>query len=165
MKYRASRDGFGAHCFHSRCDGIPNTLTIIKSTNGNIFGGFAEQEWSKESKNESATDCKAFIFSLINKENKPFKANCSKNKEKSAILCSRSNGPVFGYSPPVGKIKIHRYDIFISSDSNKNLNSSTQFGATYHHPDYQVGTKQSNQIFAGSRHFDTLDIEVFVKAN
>ena len=38
LKYRASRDGFKGTDFHAKCNGIPNTLTVIKSTNGNIRG-------------------------------------------------------------------------------------------------------------------------------
>jgi hypothetical protein len=42
--WRGSRDGFGKHDFHSRCDGHPNTLTVILDTDGNIFGGFTPVE-------------------------------------------------------------------------------------------------------------------------
>ncbi len=41
--YRASRDGFEASQFNTQCDNKPNTLILIKSTNGNIFGGYTEQ--------------------------------------------------------------------------------------------------------------------------
>ena len=44
--YRATRDGFGASQFHAKCDKKPNTLIIIKSTNGNVFGGYTEQDWT-----------------------------------------------------------------------------------------------------------------------
>ncbi len=71
LKYRGSRDGFSAHKFHSICDGITETLTVIKTTNGNIFGGFAEQAWGSQG---NVTDENAYIYSLINKENNPFKA-------------------------------------------------------------------------------------------
>ena len=37
--YRASRDGFGADEFHSKCDGKRDTLSIIQTTNGYVFGG------------------------------------------------------------------------------------------------------------------------------
>ena len=46
LLYRGSRDGFRARDFHSHCDDIPNTLTIIQSENGNIFGGFTTQTWT-----------------------------------------------------------------------------------------------------------------------
>ena len=70
MKYRATRDGFSGQNFHTKCDGVSNTLTMIKTTNGNIFGSFAEKAWTSGT---SVLDPKAFIISLINKENKPLK--------------------------------------------------------------------------------------------
>jgi hypothetical protein len=36
LKYRASRDGFKASDFASKCDGSANTLAIIKTNSGNI---------------------------------------------------------------------------------------------------------------------------------
>jgi len=64
LKYRASRDGFKATDFHAKCDGVPNTLTVIKSTHGNIFGGFTEKPWT--SVVWVVSDPKAYIFSLVN---------------------------------------------------------------------------------------------------
>jgi hypothetical protein len=43
--YRASEHGFGAADFHFRCDNKPKTLTVIKSNEGNVFGGFTVKEW------------------------------------------------------------------------------------------------------------------------
>jgi hypothetical protein len=45
---------------------MKNTLRVIKSENGNIFGGYTTKAW--DSNWESVTDPNAFIFSLINKE-------------------------------------------------------------------------------------------------
>ena len=41
--YRATRDGFDANEFHFKCDSYQNSLVIIKSTYGNVFGGYTEQ--------------------------------------------------------------------------------------------------------------------------
>ena len=38
--YQGTRDGFFASNFHSKVVGINGTLTVIKSTTGNVFGGF-----------------------------------------------------------------------------------------------------------------------------
>jgi len=35
---RGTRDRFKASDFHANCDGIANTLCVIKSESGNIFG-------------------------------------------------------------------------------------------------------------------------------
>ena len=37
LVYQASRDGFDNKTFLSKCNGIPGTLTVIKSVNSNIF--------------------------------------------------------------------------------------------------------------------------------
>ena len=44
--YRATRDGFGATDFHSKCDRYQNSLMIIKSTKGYVFGSYTEKNWS-----------------------------------------------------------------------------------------------------------------------
>ena len=41
-----ARDGYRDSDFHSQCGNKPNTLTIVKSTNGNIFGGFTSAQWN-----------------------------------------------------------------------------------------------------------------------
>ena len=68
LLYQGSRDGFKASNFHSRCDNKPDTLTIVKSTSGNIFGGFTSVEWKPKASWQY--DKTAFIFSLVNKENR-----------------------------------------------------------------------------------------------
>jgi hypothetical protein len=59
--YRASEHGFDSSKFHSKCDGIPNTSTILKA-NGFIFGGFTVATW--DCFEEFKSDPNAFLFSL-----------------------------------------------------------------------------------------------------
>jgi hypothetical protein len=154
LKYRASRDGFKGTDFHAKCDGVPNTLSVIKSTHGNIFGGLTEKPWT--SHYCVVSDPKAYIFSLINQENKPFKSVCS---NRGAIRCRQNFGPTFGDEDADKK------DIWITSESNSNEDSSSNFGSRFEHPDYVKGTKRANTILAGSNKFRTLEIEVFTKTN
>jgi hypothetical protein len=46
--YRATIDGFFAKNFHTKCDGNANTLTIIKTTNNYIFGGYTTVAWDQK---------------------------------------------------------------------------------------------------------------------
>ena len=147
LLYRASRDGFATQDFHSKCDGFSNTLTIIKSTSGNIFGGFVEKAW--DSSSEWVTDPKAYIFSLINLDNRPFKAFCSNNGE-NAIYCGSTYGPTFGGG----------HDICIESNSHMNQSSHCNFGYTFVHADYDKDAESSKAILAGSKYFQTFEIEV-----
>ena len=45
LLFRASRDGFAAESFHSKCDKKGPTLTVVRSGSF-IFGGFTEAAWS-----------------------------------------------------------------------------------------------------------------------
>jgi hypothetical protein len=71
--YQASRDGFGLKDFHSKCDGVLNTLMVIKTIDSYVFGGFTTKDWSQVSGFQSDLD--AFIFSLVNSFNRPVKMN------------------------------------------------------------------------------------------
>ena len=45
LLFRASRDGFAAETFHTKCDNKGPTVTIVKS-GSNIFGGFTDVSWA-----------------------------------------------------------------------------------------------------------------------
>jgi hypothetical protein len=92
--YRGSVHGFGAKDFHNKCDGNSKTLTIVKTTLGYIFGGYADLHW--DSVSYWQLDQEAFIFSLLNKENKPAKIKHDPNSGNYSICCGATHGPVFG---------------------------------------------------------------------
>ena len=89
--YRATRDGFGASDFHSKCDSYQNSLVIIKSTNGNVFGGYTQQSWSGNT--EYKSDPNAFLFSFINQHKTKLIMKCN---NQNAICTNRRYGPLFG---------------------------------------------------------------------
>ena len=72
--YRASRDGFAASSFHSKCDNFSNTVTIIKTISNSVFGGFTSAQWTSDW--GYIYDANAFIF-ILNKER--FNVNMPEN--------------------------------------------------------------------------------------
>jgi hypothetical protein len=44
LLWRGSRNGFDGKEFHRRCDGHPNTLTLVLDAQGNVFGYFIPVE-------------------------------------------------------------------------------------------------------------------------
>lgn len=87
--YRASSHGDTVKMFHKRCDNIKGTLTVIKTKEGLVFGGYCSTCW--ESGDELIKeDLNSFVFS-INLSKIYF---VSKNNEPS-ILCDRNKGPSF----------------------------------------------------------------------
>ena len=150
--YLASRDGFKASDFHSKCNYSENTLTLVKAESGNIFGGYASVNWSYYSSN-SKSDTNAFIFSLENKENKPLLFKLANNNGYS-IYCSSSCGPIFGSG---------RYDLSIADCSNENEKSFSDLGNVYIHQEYLKGTEKAKTLLAGSHYFKVNEIEVYQK--
>jgi len=55
------------------CDGKPNTLALIKSTTGYIFGGYTCVPWSSPGSGEYKRDSTAFLFTLTNSSYTPLK--------------------------------------------------------------------------------------------
>lgn len=64
---------FEAFKFYSKCDNKANTLVIVKSTNGNVFDGYALHD--------------SFLLSLINLKKKTIKMNWSKNNQIGIRVC------------------------------------------------------------------------------
>jgi len=93
--YQATIDGDGAVNFHSRCDGIPNTLVLIKSAGNRRFGGFTSHNWYSDKNGYYAKDPNAFLFSLDKQIIYP-----QKNGEK-AIYYYKTCGPCFGAGPDI----------------------------------------------------------------
>jgi hypothetical protein len=45
LVFKGSRDGFNSGDFHRMCKDKPNTLSVVESEHGSIFGGFASLAW------------------------------------------------------------------------------------------------------------------------
>jgi BTB/POZ domain-containing protein KCTD9 len=63
--YKASRDGFKAIDFHSRCDNKGATISVIKSEHGKTFGGFTNLDWNSNNI-WIVGEGKSFIFQMDN---------------------------------------------------------------------------------------------------
>ncbi|CAF3291194.1 unnamed protein product [Rotaria socialis] len=67
--YKATRDGFDASAFHSRCNNKGPTMTIIQSNNNCLFGGYTTIPWSSD--NSYSSDDTTFLFTLVNPHSIP----------------------------------------------------------------------------------------------
>jgi len=147
LLWRGSRDGFDAAAFHRLCDGKANTVTVIKNTNGFIFGGFTSISWSSLSGYKE--DSTAFLFSLTNPSNTPLKLKA--NLPQNAVNHHSGVGPTFGSG----------YDLHVSSLSNTNRDSYMNLHS-YEFPNGLSGAEGGKFIVGGSdKKFQIIEIEVF----
>lgn len=144
LLYRASRDGFGAVDFHSKCDSHANTVTIIQTSKGFILGGYTQASWMPTAK-DFKSDSNAFLFSLVNPLNKQFV--CKIIQPADAIECKANKGPCFGSG-----------DICVLDKSNESKENTVAL-RTYQAP---TGLTDPNDVyFCDSTYFQVNDIEVF----
>eukprot|EP01100_Stratorugosa_tubuloviscum_P001121 TRINITY_DN124_c0_g1_i4.p1 TRINITY_DN124_c0_g1~~TRINITY_DN124_c0_g1_i4.p1 ORF type:complete len:273 (+),score=92.90 TRINITY_DN124_c0_g1_i4:95-913(+) len=123
--YKATRGEFRNSKFHGKCDNQGETMIIIKSDNGYLFGGYTSLSWQsykpKIDVNSSArNDPKAFIFTLTNPHDiPPTKYIQLDQNDRYSIYDDIVYGPCFGLN-----------DIIIYTNSNSNQNT-TNFGSSY----------------------------------
>jgi hypothetical protein len=147
--YRASRDGFSASSFHSKCDNYSNTVTIIKTLSNSVFGGFTSAKWT--SNGDWTYDPNAFIFSLRRSGNSN-KERFNVTQPTYAFYSHSSYGPTFGGG----------HDIYVSDSSNTNENSNSNLGRSYQLPkNITYESTEARNYLAGSYRWKTTEIEVF----
>jgi len=146
LLYQGSRDGWKASDFHAKCDNKGATITVIRSSDGFIFGGFADKPWTSSGGVYCESD-KAFLFSLKSPSSEVglTKIGIKQNMCSNAMYHKSSYGPTFGGN-----------DFYIASDANNNSSSSSILGHTYELP-----PGQTNTFLVGSKNFKVSEIEVF----
>ena len=159
LLWRGSRDGFDASIFHELCDEEPDTLTLIKNTEGCVFGGYASEPWSSPSSwiyphGTFIHDNSSFLFTLKNSANTPMKLTVI--KEQYALYHVSDNDDMVQYVSTFGIA-----DLYVASQSNTNRKSGMIFNA-YEPPQDKNGMEGGNFVVGGSDyHFKTSEIEVF----
>jgi hypothetical protein len=157
LLYRGSRDGFEVGRFHGTCDGHSGTITLIRCTNGNIFGGYTPIAWesrnlpdNKDGHWKCDETLTSFIFTLKSPHNMaPRKFPLIPEHKQYAIACFHNLGPCFGSGGA----------IVVCDQSNRNENNYTyKFGRrTY----INTTGLDGETFFTGAKQFKAQEIEVF----
>ena len=118
---------------------------LIKTKNSYIFGAYLSSAWRTDG--QYIVDPNAYIFSLINHENKPLKLAILSGDISYAGFCSTSFCPKFG-------------DDFTIVSSNSNY---ANLGYSYKCP-YTYGSDQCKNFLAGSYNFEVSEMELYQQA-
>jgi hypothetical protein len=147
LLYRGSRDGFRVSNFHGKCDNQSNTLTLIETTKGFIFGGFTPVVWDSTTNGyKSDSSQKSFLFTLKNsRKSEPRKFKLL--NASSAIVSNSGCGPTFG----------NGHDIYVADNCNTSTSNSTNLGSGYVN-DTGIDGKI---VFSGEYNFTVKEIEIF----
>ena len=141
--HKASKDGFDAASFHTHCNNQAPTMTIIRSNNNCLFGGYTAVPWTSDGTYKN--DATAFLFTLTNPHNiPPTKYLVTASSAASAVMHNATHGPYFGNSA-----------LHVSDGSNAS-NSNIGFPNVY-----TDSTGKGNATFTGAAAFLVFDMEVF----
>ena len=122
MLYSGKRDEFNVTTFHNKCDGVGDTLVLVKSNNGYTFGGFAKPPWHSNGSFSSEASNSCFLFTCRNKTKHIL------TQPQNVIYGNKDWGPLFGNG-----------DLHIQSNNNCYI----QLGNSYSIP---VGGKKEDYL-------------------
>ena len=121
--FKMSENGNQSEDFHKYCDNQGPTLTLIKTINNKIFGGFTPLNWKNKGFWIRDLNNQTFVFSLDMK--KKYK---SINENSDGIFCFDIYGPNFGGSYFWLKQNMKKGEAYSNKDNNLffNHNSKTK---------------------------------------
>lgn len=133
IMYKATKDGDSSKIFHSKCDNKKNTLTMVKTTKGQKFGGYTEQMWNHigDFKNDKNAFCFSFDLNKI----------YDNNTGEKAIIANNLYGPSFGWA------------VFGILDKALEKGGWTSCDQCYGYSGYEINN--------GERDFNIKEIEVY----
>jgi hypothetical protein len=141
LLYKGTKNGDKSLYFHTKVDGIRNTLTLVKTKKGARFGGFTSENWNQVG-GFGKCDIRAFCFSFN------LKKIYNSQQNQIAIFCSDGYGPYFKGTNTI-------FGIYNNFFSQGGWCDYTTFS-------YSFGKFDKNfEITNGEQHFNIDEVEVF----
>jgi hypothetical protein len=151
LLFRASEHDFSAAAFHARCDGTPDTLTLLRTERGRTLAAYSHYQWNQVSNNYvNDKERRAWLLQL------DLLQKMVPQSDDHLIYCNSSWGPIFGSG----------HDLKIANSCHANNNSCANFPTSYNREDGSKYTngQESYTAFSGAtggKNFKVREYEVF----
>ena len=142
LLFKATRDGQNSSDFHKKCVGKVQQLIFIKTTKGEIFGGYTEEGFYNRDK--YYRDNNAFVFSFYKRKIYNIR------RDLNAIYDSKSYGPCFAGESESSWI-IYVPSKMLADKSNTCESDKSNFN----------GITSDFEINNGEKYFNIQEIEVY----
>jgi hypothetical protein len=153
LLYRGSRDGFDCANEHAKVDGHSNTITLVETTEGFIFGGYTPCQWDSSDTWKADESHRSFLFTLKNPHNIPARTFLMKPEQKLYAMCCHSTGCLVWIG--------HYGAIGILPDCNSNSKSHNDgFGHSSSSFVNDTGL-DGKTLFTGKSNFRVKELEIF----
>ena len=125
--FSISVDGSSLKTLYNKCEGITNSVLIIKDDDGNIFGAYASEEYAPSSKFFGTGECFLFTFYKLNK----IHVYCSTGINDSYMYCDNEQIS-FGCSDDYFSLCLRNnlldgYSRYTKTYNNEPLNNKDKF--------------------------------------
>jgi hypothetical protein len=151
LLYKGTVHGFGSKDFHNRCNNQGETLIVVQTTLGYIFGAWTPVVW-RSAGGYISKGLNSWIFSLVNPSNTPIRLFNTGAYGSYELYDHVNYGPTFGAG----------HDIYIANNANATTTNYSNLGHSYAlPPNAQYGTTSAKVFLAGSSRFQVKEIEVF----
>ncbi len=133
LLYRASRDGFTAAAFHSRCDSFADVFFAMKAPSGHIATGFSSAKWTSSGSFVAASLNSCWLNPLENAAGLPSSTRFFNSADAAESICDLGTyGPIFGGGFDL--MVPNRFDVNLCNCASvpttyKGLTGTTLFGA------------------------------------
>ena len=116
LLYRGSENNFSAAVFHTKCNNINDTFTLVRTEFGKIIGGYSNYRWNQVNNTYVVDGGKrSFLLSFDLKDKMvPINGN-------NLIFCNGNYGPAFGGG----------HDLMICDRCHENNGSYANFPYSY----------------------------------
>jgi len=154
MIFRATKDGFSASSFRSKCSQKGPTIVVIKSSNGNIFGGYNANPWNTSGSYTISMENFLFSFKRAgDKKKKPVQCKSNSSNNSYSAYDGSNYGPTFGGG----------HDLYLCDNCNSTASSYSNLGYTYLCDGVTYGQQNAKDFLAGAYNFTVAEYEVWAK--
>jgi regulator of replication initiation timing len=140
--YRGSQNGWSAANFHNCCNNKGESIVVIRSSEGYIFGGYCPVSWT--SSNQYINTNNAWLFSMSSPNGTYYVKLPVTQNQGNSIYDHSGYGPTFGSN----------HDLHINNNPTSNSNYSNLGGSYSYSP-------LGRQYFTSGQNFIVSEIEVF----
>ena len=158
--YKATEDGDDYSNFHLNCDNYNNTLVIIESNNGNIFGGFTTQMWNSSS-NKNKDEVSFKFYNNRNRIQSFQKKQENNNQDKYFLFNLNKKIILYGNQNGKGICNNSSYPFIFGTTNCYELYATNGFLSNGGISEYSTFYNDNNYSISGGSEFSIKDVEVY----
>lgn len=153
LLYSSTRDGLCAKAFRDKCRYQTNTVTLVRSAAGHVFGACTLERWEGDHDDSVGSRCRAFLFSVVGPRASAGPLFYHSNL-RTRMSTNAADGPCFG----LGDFGLRSHVPGADFDDASLALCPHGTAANFSPDDWRL---RVHYDLTGTPHFTPLEVEVF----